>query len=97
MPNVLLEAMACALPIIATAVGGIPDIIQHGRNGVLIPPDDVEALASALCSLTADHDFASRLGNQARRDAEEFFSLEKVTERYICLYNTLLTNNKCRP
>lgn len=97
MPNVLLEAMACALPIIATSVGGIPDIIHHGRNGLLIPSDDIEALASALLRLISDHELSARLGNQARRDAEEFFSLEKVTSQYICLYNNLLTNNTRLP
>jgi glycosyltransferase involved in cell wall biosynthesis len=91
MPNVLLEAMACALPVIATSVGGIPDIIQHDRNGLLIPSDDVEALTSALLRMLSDNDLAARLGNQGRRDAEEYFALEKVTDQYISLYTNLMT------
>lgn len=88
-PNVLLEAMACGLPIIATAVGGVPDIIQDGRNGLLIAPADSEALCSALERLHAGYDFARRLGAQARRDAEERYGLDAITGAYIDLYRTL--------
>ena len=93
MPNVLLEAMACEVPIIATSVGGIPDIIKDGRNGLLIPPDDVQALSLALATLLQDRDLADRLGKQARMDVEEHFSIDKVADAYLALYHTLTTQN----
>jgi glycosyltransferase involved in cell wall biosynthesis len=93
MPNVLLEAMACGLPIIATSVGGIPDIITDGRNGLLIPPDDVPALSLALANVLTDHDLARRLGKQASMDAEKHFSIDKVADAYLALYHTLTTQN----
>jgi glycosyltransferase involved in cell wall biosynthesis len=86
LPNVILEAMACGLPIIATAVGGIPDIIQHDRNGLLIPPDDAGALREAVLRLLADPDLAARLGRQARADAEQRYSIETITDAYLALY-----------
>ena len=89
MPNVILEAMACGLPIIATLVGGIPDIITDGRNGLLIPPDDVPALSLALAKLLADRNLANRLGKQAGMDAEEHFSIDKVADVYFALYHGL--------
>ena len=91
MPNVILEAMGCGLPIIATSVGGIPDIIKDGDNGLLIPPDDVPALSRTLATLLTDHDLAGRLGKQARMDAEEHFSIDKVADEYLSLYQTLTT------
>jgi glycosyltransferase involved in cell wall biosynthesis len=93
MPNVLLEAMACGLPIIATSVGGIPDIIRDGCNGLVIAPDDVPALRLALTSLMTDHDLVRRLGKQARKDAEEHFSIDKVADAYLSLYQTITTQN----
>jgi glycosyltransferase involved in cell wall biosynthesis len=86
VPNVILEAMAFALPIIATAVGGIPDIIQDGRNGLLIPPADSAALRLALARLLSDQDLAAKLGTQARRDAESCYSLNKIVDKYLELY-----------
>jgi glycosyltransferase involved in cell wall biosynthesis len=93
MPNVLLEAMACEVPIIATSVGGIPDIIKDGRNGLLIPPDDVQALSLALATLLQDRDLADRLGKQARMDVEKFYSLDKMTDRYLELYRVITSKN----
>ncbi len=91
VPNVILEAMACGLPIIATSVGGIPDIIQDGCNGLLIAPDDVPALSLALTKLLTDHDLVCRLGKQARMDAEEYFSIDKVADAYLSLYQIITT------
>ena len=74
----LLEAMAAGLPVIATAVGGLPEVVTDGVNGLLIPPRDPEALARALDRLLADPDFARRLGEQARAEVEAHYSLERL-------------------
>jgi glycosyltransferase involved in cell wall biosynthesis len=89
MPNVILEAMACGIPVIATSVGGIPDIIQNGRNGLLVAPDDIQALSSAIATLFSDPDLADRIGNRARMDAESLFSLDRITGAYLALYKNL--------
>jgi len=91
MPNAVLEAMACGVPIIATSVGGIPDIIQNGSNGLLIAPDDIQALSSALASLFTDADLAARIGKRARMDAESLYSLDRTTDAYLALYHDLMS------
>lgn len=72
LPNVVLEAMAHARPVVTTPVGGIPDLIEDGRNGLLIPVGDTAALVSALGSLSAEPAMAAALGSAARATAEQF-------------------------
>ena len=62
IPNVLLEAMACGLPVVTTPVSGIPELIEDGRNGLLIPEDDTEALAAAVQRLHADRELRAPAG-----------------------------------
>lgn len=72
LPNVLLEAMAYARPVIATACAGTRDLLVDGANGLVVPPDDSSALAAALGRLTADPALAARLAAEGRRTAERF-------------------------
>lgn len=65
LPYVLLEAMARGIPCVASAVGGTPDLIVHGRDGVLVPPDDVDALSGALLAVFGFPDSAAALGHAA--------------------------------
>ena len=74
----LLEAMGMGLPVIATAVGGLPEVVRHEKNGLLIPARDPEALAQALARLLAEPDLAGKLGENARKDVAENFSLERL-------------------
>ncbi len=86
----LLEAMACGLPVVATAVSGTVDVIHDGVNGLLVEPEDPEVLAQAIKRLLDDPEFARRLGREARSTVEEKYSLQLVAERYIKLYRELL-------
>lgn len=89
LPTVLLEAMACGRPVVATAVSGALDVIQPGENGLLVPPHDPAEMAAAILRLLADPALAERLGRAARRTVEERYSWEKVGSRYLQLYQQL--------
>jgi glycosyltransferase involved in cell wall biosynthesis len=74
IPNVLLEAMAMGLPVVSTAISGIPELVADGRNGLLVPPDDPAAVATAIERLLADADLRARLGVAARATVAEHFT-----------------------
>lgn len=67
IPTALLEAMAHGVPVVSTAVVGIPEVVQHGRTGLLVPPDDPDALAGAIATIESDPAVAARLGAAGRR------------------------------
>ncbi len=88
-PNVVLEAMAARLPIVATRVGAIPDTIDDGIEGFLIPPRDTDALAKALSGLVEDAELRRIMGARARARVEREFSREAVLQRLAALYDEL--------
>ena len=87
--SALLDAMAFGLPIVATRVGGIPEIVGSVTNGFLVEPDDIAALAAAVLSLQADPDLRARIA-AANRARAEGYSAGAMTERYINLYRAIL-------
>jgi glycosyltransferase involved in cell wall biosynthesis len=97
MSNVLLEAMAMARPIVATSVGGSPELIQHGETGLLVPPRDPEALAVAMNRLLDGGAVAGGMAERARVVVAERFGLERMVERYMELYDDLLDRRSARP
>jgi glycosyltransferase involved in cell wall biosynthesis len=76
-PLVTLEAMAAGVPVIATSVGGVPEQIEHLRNGVLVPPEDHEAVASWIVRLHDDPDLRRRLAEEGRRRVDDEFTLSR--------------------
>ena len=90
LPNVLLEAMAMAKPVVATNVGGIPELIESGEDGLLVPPKDSEALASGILSFLTDPNSAEKIGLRAQEKIRKDFSLERMVEQYEALYLSLL-------
>jgi len=82
---IYLEAMACGKAVIGTDAGGVPEIIQHGRTGYLVPPDDPQALAGALRELLQYPSWRDRMGAAARAHVLSTFSLPVIagaTERH---------------
>jgi glycosyltransferase involved in cell wall biosynthesis len=82
----ILEAMCFACPSVATAVGGIPEVVESGVSGLLVPPGDPAALARSVESLIADPALRAGLGAAARRRAAGLFSAEAIVPRYVGLY-----------
>lgn len=90
LPNVILEAMACGKPIIASIVGGTPEAVRDQENGVLVPPRDVPALQRALRDLLRKPQLIRIFGEESRRIAEREFSLEKQIAAFEDLYSKLI-------
>ena len=89
MPNVILEGMSFELPVIASRVSGVVDIINDKVDGILIPSEDPRALADAMKRIILEPELATRLGQQARQKVASEFSLESVADRYADLYEKL--------
>jgi glycosyltransferase involved in cell wall biosynthesis len=90
MPVCLMEAAACGVPTVATAVGGVPELVEDGVTGFLVPPGDTPALATALQKLMQDDSLAARMGTSARRRAEARFSVRRQVDRLLFLWSSLL-------
>jgi glycosyltransferase involved in cell wall biosynthesis len=90
LPMTILEAMAAQLPIIATKVGAIPQVIRHKENGLLLDAGDKETLVKAMRSLIDDAQMRNHLAQQAYRDVCEHFSVERMSEQYKQVYQEIL-------
>jgi glycosyltransferase involved in cell wall biosynthesis len=91
MPMTILEAMAAALPIVASAVGGVPELVVHAESGLLVPQRDPDALAGAIGRLLADPELRRRLGSSARARAETLFDLSSFRQAHVELYRRELS------
>jgi glycosyltransferase involved in cell wall biosynthesis len=89
-PVSAIEAMASGCPVVATRVGGLPDLIAEGETGYLVPPRDPEALADAILRLLQNPDAAARMGQTARAVAQERFTLRRLLADTENLYQQLL-------
>lgn len=90
LPNVLLEGMACNLPIVCTRIGGNVDLVREGVNGYLFDFGDTERLQKAISRLMDNEDERVSFGNESRKIIEEGYSIETVASRYEKLYRDLL-------
>lgn len=86
LPLVLLEAGLAALPVIASRTGGVPEIVEHGRSGLLVRPEDVDGLADAITRLLLDPDEARFLGTELREKVAKHFSEEEMLRKTAGLY-----------
>jgi glycosyltransferase involved in cell wall biosynthesis len=91
MPNALLEAMAAGLPVVASGVGGILEVVRDGENGIVVPPGSPEALVAALLRLWSDQGLRERLGGQAYRSVvDNFGNIEREVAEIEAVYLSLL-------
>jgi glycosyltransferase involved in cell wall biosynthesis len=90
LPNTLLEAMACEVPVVATRIAGIPRLVDDGQNGLLVAPGDWQPLAQALRCLVADAALRRRLADEARRTIMRAYTFETRMEKVRAVYGQLL-------
>jgi len=93
LPNALLEASAVGLPVVATQVGGIPELVVANETGLLVPPRRPDELADAIARLLDDPPLARRMGQAARRRIVDAFSASAAAGKYQALYESLVTGN----
>jgi glycosyltransferase involved in cell wall biosynthesis len=90
LPLSVLEAMAFGIPVIASNVGGIPEVITHGVNGLLVKPEAPKILAEAIEKLLSNRKLARTLGHTARKHILTHYSIEEYTNSIFDLYNEIL-------
>jgi len=90
----LIEAMACQVPVVATRVGGMTEIVEDGKTGILVEPGDAPALAKAILHFLSDEDLRSSMGRTARKRAVELFSWEKIVENLLYQYKKIFEGNE---
>jgi glycosyltransferase involved in cell wall biosynthesis len=90
IPNVLVEAMAAGAPVVASGVSGIPELVEHEVNGLLVEPDDPQALADALVRLHQDRELAARVAEAGRRTVRERFDGDRLARKLADLFEAAL-------
>jgi len=89
LPNVVLEAMAMGIPVVATKIAGMPDLIEDRVNGVLVSPDSHVALSSAINELLTDAGLARKIGDAGRKTVEDRFSFQRRMEKVVQVYQSI--------
>jgi glycosyltransferase involved in cell wall biosynthesis len=92
MPNVLLEAYAMGVPVVATKVGGIPEVLKHDKNGFLCPVNDIKCIANIILKLYSRPELRAEIGQRNIMVAKKKFSMERKAERLITIYNNSFAN-----
>jgi glycosyltransferase involved in cell wall biosynthesis len=95
LPLALLEAMACGLPVAATRVGGIPEVVADGISGLLSEPRDPRGLAENIVKFLRNPELRATLGRNARKTIEESYSIQKLARSYETLYRNALKVGQC--
>jgi glycosyltransferase involved in cell wall biosynthesis len=92
LPNVVLEAMAAGLPVVATHVGGVPELVLPGQTGLLVPPREPAPLAEAMTQLLTDADRRRSFGQAGRRRVEKHFSFNRMVQRHEAVFEACLAS-----
>ncbi|WP_323720632.1 glycosyltransferase [Acetomicrobium sp.] len=94
VPLTILEAMAAGKPVVATSVGGVPELVESGVTGILVPPGDVASLANAFLKLANDPKLRQSMGKEGQKKARECFDIAFIAREYESLYLKLLRERK---
>jgi glycosyltransferase involved in cell wall biosynthesis len=97
VPQSLLQAFAAGVPVVASAIGGIPEVVKDGETGILVPAEDAAALGRAIESVLSDGSGAAARARQARRLVEERFSHGASVSRLLALYDEVIGGTAPRP
>ena len=90
----LVEAMACGCPVIASRAASLPEIVEDGRSGLLVPPNDPEAIEKAIASLAADARLWAQISDGARKRVEQHFSWDRVVDRCLAAYGSFAAGGR---
>jgi glycosyltransferase involved in cell wall biosynthesis len=90
LPNAIIESMSLGKPAVATSVGGIPEMVEHEKTGLIVPPGDPDALAQALLRLLREPEMAQRLGKAARNRYQKRYRPEVMTRKLESLFTDLV-------
>ncbi len=96
LPMTLVQAAACGVPVVATDVGGVAEVVFHGGNGLLVPPRDVEALAGAILRMLSAPDMRQKMGMYGQIEVAPRFSASQVAQQMTDLYYHLWTSYQCQ-
>ncbi len=94
LPNTVLEAMSCGTPVVAFEVGGLPDMVENGMIGQLVPLGDIEQMGQAILTLIFDTDSRDTMGKNCRNRILEEYTLDVQAQRYLALYEELIKKNR---
>jgi glycosyltransferase involved in cell wall biosynthesis len=92
--NTMAESMALGVPVLSTTAGSIPEVVKHGEHGLLVPPDDAQALAAAMGALGADPALRARLGAAGKVYASAHFTWDASAAAFERVYAQALANNR---
>src|SRR5262245_40967111 len=91
---VYIEALACGCPVVASTAGGTPEAVADGETGLLVPPNDVDAVARALERILADPPLRRRMGQAGRRRVKEYFAMDKYIQRVLAVYHKAIDRSR---
>ncbi len=93
-PVCVMEALSCGLPVVATRVGGIPDVVEHGKTGLLVEKGDVKGVADALISLLRDPARCVQMGKEACAFADAHLDITRTADRLVALYREIMRKSR---